>query len=195
VRERAQAMLAIEDIMVNLSPEDRALIAFDIYRTYGNTALNTTLNTPLNTPLNTVLNTGVNTRARGVKRRVKSVDNTVDNTENTTATLVFSGAGGALGGVPAVASSAVTALASKQQTALELLEFLNLKAGRSYRPVEENLRFIRARLNTVTPDDIRGVIARKTREWLNTDMAKYLRPATLFNATKFEQYMGEQKHA
>lgn len=81
----------------------------------------------------------------------------------------------------------------REQQALEILQFLNLKASKSYRPVEENLRFIRARLNTATPEDIKGVIARKTREWLNTEHAKYLRPATLFNATKFEQYMGEQR--
>lgn len=80
----------------------------------------------------------------------------------------------------------------KDQESLEILAFLNLKAGKSYRPVEENLRFIRARLNTATLEDIKGVIARKTREWLNTEYAKYLRPATLFNATRFEQYLGER---
>ena len=38
----------------------------------------------------------------------------------------------------------------------------------------------------------RQVIAKKAREWQGrADMAVYLRPATLFNATKFEQYVGE----
>lgn len=80
----------------------------------------------------------------------------------------------------------------REQQSLEILEFLNEKTGRSYRPVDENLRFIYARLNTCSVDDIKGVIARKTREWKNTEMEKYLRPATLFNAHKFEQYIGEQ---
>ncbi len=80
----------------------------------------------------------------------------------------------------------------REQQAVEVLEFLNQKASRNYRSVEENLRFIRARLNTCSVADLKGVIARKTREWLNTEHAKYLRPATLFNATKFEQYIGEQ---
>lgn len=81
----------------------------------------------------------------------------------------------------------------REKDSIEVLQFLNAKTGRSYRPVEENLRFIRARLATCSVEDVKGVVARKTREWLNTEMAKYLRPATLFNATRFEQYIGEQR--
>ena len=36
------------------------------------------------------------------------------------------------------------------------------------------------------------VIAKKVREWgADPKMSTYLRPATLFNATKFAQYQGE----
>ena len=36
------------------------------------------------------------------------------------------------------------------------------------------------------------MIVRKNRVWKgNAKMEEYLRPATLFNAEKFEQYMGE----
>jgi 5-methylcytosine-specific restriction endonuclease McrA len=35
VRERAQAMLAIEDIMANLSPEDQRFVAREVWRSYG----------------------------------------------------------------------------------------------------------------------------------------------------------------
>src|SRR3990167_2073888 len=42
-----------------------------------------------------------------------------------------------------------------------------------------------------TADEYRAVIARKYRDWHDTDMQKYLRPATLFNPIKFEQYLGE----
>ena len=52
---------------------------------------------------------------------------------------------------------------------------------------------IKARLKSgVTSGQCFQVIAKKTREWKgNLKMDEYLRPATLFNATKFEQYVGE----
>jgi len=77
--------------------------------------------------------------------------------------------------------------------AIEVLAFLNEKTGRAYRPVDANLKLIVARLKSgATVVDCRQVIAKKTREWKSdVKMAEYLRPATLFNAIKFEQYMGE----
>jgi uncharacterized phage protein (TIGR02220 family) len=77
--------------------------------------------------------------------------------------------------------------------AREILEFLNQKAHRKYRPTAANLRMIRARLaEGFTPDELRQVIAKKCREWgYDEKMRNYLRPATLFNATKFSQYSGE----
>lgn len=82
-----------------------------------------------------------------------------------------------------------------REAAKEVLAFLNAKTGRSYRPVDTNLRLIEARLKAgATVENCRGVIVRKARVW-GTDpkMAEYLRPATLFNATKFEQYLGERE--
>ena len=79
-----------------------------------------------------------------------------------------------------------------QEKALEVLKFLNEKAGRNFRPVEENLRFIRARLDTCSVEDCKGVVARKTRVWKGTSQEVFLRPKTLFSATNFEQYIGEQ---
>lgn len=77
--------------------------------------------------------------------------------------------------------------------AMEVLSFLNEKTGRVYRPVDVNLKLIIARLKSgASLIDCRQVIAKKTREWKrDPKMAEYLRPATLFNATKFEQYVGE----
>lgn len=77
--------------------------------------------------------------------------------------------------------------------ALEILDFLNAKTGRAYRPVETNLKLIVARLKTgATVMNCRQVIVKKSREWKgDPKMNEYLRPATLFNATKFEQYVGE----
>ncbi len=77
--------------------------------------------------------------------------------------------------------------------ALEILHFLNLKAGRHYRPGPQTTGFIAARLKAgATPQECRAVIVRRCREWLtDPEMSKFLRPATLFNATKFAQYQGE----
>ncbi|HSW68534.1 MAG TPA: conserved phage C-terminal domain-containing protein [Gammaproteobacteria bacterium] len=82
---------------------------------------------------------------------------------------------------------------SFQSQAVEVLQFLNEKTGRAYRPVEANLKLIIARLKSgATPSECYQVIAKKSREWGgHAEMDQYLRPATLFNATKFEQYVGE----
>ena len=77
--------------------------------------------------------------------------------------------------------------------ARDILMFLNEKAHRKYRPTVANLRLIRARLaEGFSPDEMRQVVAKKCREWqADQTMRTYLRPATLFNATKFSQYSGE----
>jgi uncharacterized phage protein (TIGR02220 family) len=77
--------------------------------------------------------------------------------------------------------------------AIEVLNFLNTKTGRNYQPVEANLKMIAGRLKEgASVADCRAVIAKKVREWgSDAKMSEYLRPATLFNATKFAQYRGE----
>jgi len=82
---------------------------------------------------------------------------------------------------------------SKKEQATEIIQFLNLKTGRRYRPTQVNLNFIYARLKEgYTIEEIRAVIAMKVREWQYDDlMSKYLRPATLFNNVNFNQYAGE----
>ena len=79
------------------------------------------------------------------------------------------------------------------QEACDLLAFLNLKTGHNYRPVPANTKFILSLLKGgVSSQEIRSVIAMKIREWkTDAEMAKYLRPATLFNATNFAQYHGQ----
>jgi uncharacterized phage protein (TIGR02220 family) len=82
--------------------------------------------------------------------------------------------------------------ASYLSQAADILSFLNDKAKRNYRPEDPNINLIVGRLKSgATVDDCRAVIARKFRDWSGTEMQKYLRPATLFNAMKFEQYLGE----
>lgn len=84
-------------------------------------------------------------------------------------------------------------LNGKKAEAVEVLNFLNEKAGRAYRPTEANLGFIVARFKEgATVSDCRKVIAKKCREWATDEkMAEFLRPATLFNRQKFDQYIGE----
>lgn len=77
--------------------------------------------------------------------------------------------------------------------ALEVLDFLNKKTGKRFRPVDTNLKMIVARLKTgATVMECRQIIASKYREWKNNpEMIKYLRPETLFCEKKFESYLGE----
>lgn len=79
-----------------------------------------------------------------------------------------------------------------KKQAVEVLEYLNQKTRRAYRPVDVNLDLIIARLKSkATPDQCREIIDLKCREWIGTDGEKWLRPATLFGKSKFEQYIGE----
>lgn len=82
---------------------------------------------------------------------------------------------------------------AKRAQAIEILGFLNEKTGRRYPSGKVNIDLIVARLNDgASLADCRAVIAKKCREWLPDEkMAEYLRPATLFNRTKFAQYQGE----
>jgi uncharacterized phage protein (TIGR02220 family) len=72
----------------------------------------------------------------------------------------------------------------------EIIDYLNLKIGTSYKAsTKVTQKHIKARLKEgYTVDDFKKVIDRKTEEWQNTDMSKYLRPDTLFGA-KFESYL------
>jgi uncharacterized phage protein (TIGR02220 family) len=81
----------------------------------------------------------------------------------------------------------------RREDASEVLAYLNERAGKDYKPVNGNLSFIAARLEEgAGVEDCKAVIDRKCREWKGGDMEQYLRPATLFNATKFAQYQGER---
>lgn len=75
----------------------------------------------------------------------------------------------------------------------EILDFLNRKTGRTFRRAPATLRLIEARLKSgATRAQIQAVIAVKAGQWkADPMMAKFLRPETLFGATKFESYLGE----
>jgi uncharacterized phage protein (TIGR02220 family) len=72
------------------------------------------------------------------------------------------------------------------------LDYLNEKTGKRYRAVNANVALIAARLRESTINECRMVIDAKVAAWQHDDkMCQYLRPATLFNATKFANYVGE----
>ena len=74
----------------------------------------------------------------------------------------------------------------------EVIDRLNDVAGTNYKASTSNTRtLIKARLKDgFSLDDFYRVIDKKSREWRNTEMAKYLRPETLFG-TKFESYLNQ----
>lgn len=74
----------------------------------------------------------------------------------------------------------------------EIIEHLNLRTSSNYRHSTNKTKdLIKARFNEgFTLDDFKIVIDKKSVEWMNTDMQKYLRPETLFG-TKFESYLNQ----
>lgn len=75
----------------------------------------------------------------------------------------------------------------------EIIRYLNEKAGTKYRASgSKTQRLIKARFNDgFNDEDFKKVIDIKVAEWSGTDMAKYLRPETLFG-TKFESYLNQE---
>lgn len=71
--------------------------------------------------------------------------------------------------------------------------YLNFKAEKGFRNTNASAKFIIARLREkYTLDDFKRVIDTKCSQWLNTDFDKFLRPSTLFSATKFQEYLEEK---
>lgn len=77
----------------------------------------------------------------------------------------------------------------------EIISYLNQVTGKSFKNVETHKKLIRARWNEkATLSDFKRVIDNKSSEWLETDMAKYLQPSTLFGS-KFDQYLNQTNTA
>lgn len=75
----------------------------------------------------------------------------------------------------------------------EIVDYLNTACGTSYRASSKNTRrHINARLREgYSVADFKKVIDHKARDWLNdAEMAKFLRPETLFGS-KFEGYLNQ----
>jgi uncharacterized phage protein (TIGR02220 family) len=84
-------------------------------------------------------------------------------------------------------------VASKQtiKEATQILEYLNSKADTTYSTKQgTNLDLIISRMQEgYTISDFKYVIDYKVKDWKGTDWVKYLRPITLFNKAKFENYL------
>lgn len=81
-----------------------------------------------------------------------------------------------------------------QEAVKEVIDYLNQKAGTKYRSTTAaTKRLVGARLKEgFTVDDCKKVIDNKVADWLNDEkMKNYLRPNTLFQASKFESYLNE----
>lgn len=74
-----------------------------------------------------------------------------------------------------------------------VVDYLNGKVGTKFKSTTGKTKtLIKARLNEgFKENDFIQVIDNKVAEWINTDMAKYLRPETLFG-TKFEGYLNQK---
>ena len=75
----------------------------------------------------------------------------------------------------------------------EVITFLNTTTGSKYKSsTKATVSKIEARIKDgFSVDDIKTVITVKSKEWKGTDMAKYLRPSTLFAPDKFEDYLNQ----
>jgi len=81
------------------------------------------------------------------------------------------------------------------QVARQVVACLNREAKRAYTANDATVTLIKGRMAAgATLDDFEAVIRHKAREWGRDEkMAKYLRPATLFQASKFPGYLDEAR--
>ncbi len=71
----------------------------------------------------------------------------------------------------------------------EVIGYLNQTAGKRFKATESHAEHIGARLEKHSVDDLKRVIDAKCNEWIgDSKMEMYLRPATLFNKSKFQDY-------
>ncbi|HEM5070364.1 TPA: phage replisome organizer N-terminal domain-containing protein [Streptococcus suis] len=73
------------------------------------------------------------------------------------------------------------------------IQYLNQETGHTYKFIATHTKFIHARYKDgYTLEDFKKVIDTKVAQWKNnTEMAKYLRPKTLFSPSNFDSYLNE----
>jgi uncharacterized phage protein (TIGR02220 family) len=75
----------------------------------------------------------------------------------------------------------------------KIIDYLNSQAGTTFtNRSKKTKQLVLSRVNEgYSFVDFKIVIDRKVKQWFGTEQAVYLRPITLFNATKFETYLNE----
>lgn len=77
-------------------------------------------------------------------------------------------------------------------TIYKVISYLNEKANSTYTCSKTNIECISARMKEgYSISDFIIVIDKKVMQWKGTNQEKYLRPITLFQAKKFENYLNE----
>ena len=76
----------------------------------------------------------------------------------------------------------------------DIIEYLNNKLGTRYKYTSKSIqKHINARIREgYKYEDFVFVIDIKYKDWYGTEMAKYLRPETLFNSEKFQSYINQK---
>lgn len=73
-----------------------------------------------------------------------------------------------------------------------VIQYLNDKSGKHYHDTPSNRKLIHARLaDGYTSMDIAQAINNVCKGWLNTESERYIRPTTIFAASKFEGYVND----
>jgi uncharacterized phage protein (TIGR02220 family) len=76
--------------------------------------------------------------------------------------------------------------------ASKVISYLNNKSLSSFKLTKANVDLINARKNEgYSLSDFEKVIDKKVKQWMGTEQEKYIRPITLFQAKKFENYLNE----
>lgn len=75
----------------------------------------------------------------------------------------------------------------------QIIADLNEKTGKRYKPsIHSTIRILTARLKDgYTFEEFQHVHEVKCEEWLGTEYSRFLRPATLYQDSKFEAYLNQ----
>lgn len=84
-----------------------------------------------------------------------------------------------------------------KNVSMNIINFMNIRCDKGFRHTDANIKIITDRLKAkdLSICEALGIINYKADEWLNDEkMNMYLRPSTLFNKTKCNEYVGDLKN-
>jgi phage replication O-like protein O len=81
----------------------------------------------------------------------------------------------------------------QKKDSMSILDYLNQKAGKSFKPIDTHLKLIQARLKDgFTIEECKRVVDSRVAKWANDPkMREYLRPSTLFAPSHFDSYLND----